>query len=113
MRKLPTEKRASILSALVEGSSINSTSRMTSTSKITVLRMLADSGRFGMDYHDLTVRNIKAKRVQLDEIWGFCGCKDKAKLAGAGGYGSIWTWTGIDADSKLCIGYLIGDRDGE
>lgn len=112
MRKLSTEKRAAILSALVEGNSINSTCRMMGASKITVLRLLADAGQFCADYHDLFVRGLQSKRVQLDEIWSFCGCKDKAKDAGAGGFGSVWTWTAIDADSKLCISYLVGLRDG-
>ena len=56
------------------------------------------------------MRDVHSRRVQVDEIWSFCGCKDKAKDAGADGYGSVWTWTGIDADSKLCIGYLVGVR---
>lgn len=111
MRKLSTEKRAMIISALVEGNSINSTSRMVGVSKITVLRLLADAGTFCAQYHNLFVRGLKSKRVQVDEIWSFCGCKDKAKASGAGGFGSVWTWTSIDADSKLCISYLVGLRD--
>jgi IS1 family transposase len=113
MRKLATAKRAGILAALVEGSSVNATARICGVSKITVLRMLADAGHFCSEYHDLAVRNLASKRVQLDEIWGFCGCKDKAKQAGAKGHGSVWTWTAIDADTKLCVGYLVGDRDGD
>lgn len=112
MRKLSTEKRAAILAALVEGSSINATARMVGASKVTVLRLLADAGTFCAQYHDLFVRGLQSKRVQLDEIWAFCGCKDKAKDAGAGGFGSVWTWTALDADSKLCVSYLVGLRDG-
>ena len=111
MRKLSTEKRAAIISALVEGNSINATVRMTGASKITVLRLLADVGTFCAQYHDLMVRDLATKRVQLDEIWSFCGCKDKARDLGAGGFGSVWTWVGLDADSKLCISYLVGLRD--
>lgn len=110
MRKLTTEKRAAILSALVEGNSVNATARMCGVSKITVLRLLADAGQFCADYHDVYVRGLASKRVQLDEMWAFCGCKDKAKQAGAMGYGSVWTWIGMDADTKLCVSYLIGDR---
>src|ERR1043165_995672 len=99
MRKLTTEKRAAILSALCEGNSLSATARMTSTSKITVLRLLADAGQFCADYHDVYVRGLSSKRVQMDELWGFCGCKDKAKEAGAGGHGSVWTWVAMDADS--------------
>ncbi|WP_315861167.1 IS1 family transposase [Anatilimnocola floriformis] len=111
MRKLSTEKRVMILSALVEGNSINATCRMTGASKVTVLRLLADAGTFCAQYHNVFVRELKSKRVQLDEIWSFCGCKDKAKQQGAGGHGSVWTWTAIDADSKLCVSYLVGLRD--
>ena len=110
MRKLSTEKRVAVLSALVEGNSINSTVRMCGVSKVTVLRLLADAGTFCAQHHNLTVREVRSRRVQVDEIWSFCGCKDKAKDAGADGFGSVWTWTGIDADSKLCIGYLVGLR---
>jgi IS1 family transposase len=113
MRKLSTEKRAAILNALVEGMSINATVRMFSASKVTILRLLADAGQFCADYHDVYVRGVASKRVQLDEIWGFCGCKEKAKKAGALGYGSVWAWTAIDADSKLCISYLVGDRGSD
>ncbi len=75
--------------------------------------LLADAGQFCADYHDVFVRNVASKRVQMDEIWAFCGCKDKAKNAGAGGYGSVWTWVAIDADSKLCISYLVGGRGSD
>lgn len=110
MRKLSIEKRAAILSALVEGASINATARMCSVSKITVLRLLADAGQFCADYHDVYVRGLSCKRVQADELWAFCGCKDRAKKAGAQGFGSVWTWVAMDADSKLCISYLVGTR---
>lgn len=89
MRKLSPEKRTAILSSLCEGSSINSTCRMTGASKVTVLRLLADAGTFCEQYHNLYVRDLQSKRVQLDEIWSFCGCKDKAKDKGAGGFGSV------------------------
>jgi len=110
MRKLAAEKRAAILSALCEGNSISATCRMTGASKVTVLRLLADVGQFCADYHDVYVRGLSSKRVQMDELWAFCGCKDRAKLAGAGGYGSVWTWVAMDADSKLVISHLVGDR---
>lgn len=100
-----------ILSALVEGNSINATARMTGTSKVTILRLLADAGTYCAQYHDVFVRGLQSKRVQVDEIWSFCGCKDKAVEKGAGGFGSVWTWTAIDADSKLCINYLVGLRN--
>lgn len=113
MRKLSTEKRATILSALFEGNSINATARMIGVSKITVLRLLADAGTFCAQYHNVFVRNLKTVRVQMDEIWAFCGCKDRAKENGAEGFGSVWTWVGMDADSKLCISYVVGQRDAD
>jgi IS1 family transposase len=113
MRKLSAEKRAMILTALCEGNSINATARMTGASKITVLRLLADAGQFCADYHDVYVRGLATKRVQADEIWSFCGCKDKAKKAGALGHGSVWTWVALDADSKLVISYVVGGRGAD
>jgi hypothetical protein len=113
MRKLSTEKRAAILSALVEGSSINAMARMNSYSKITVLRLLADAGTLCADYHNLLVRRLKSQHVQMDEIWAFVGCKAKAKARGAKGHGDIWTWTAIDADSKVRVSFRLGSRNGE
>jgi IS1 family transposase len=113
MRKLSTEKRAMILHALVEGNSINATSRLCGCSKITVLRLLADAGTFCAEYHDEQVRNLQCERIQMDEIWSFVGCKDKTKNIGAQGHGSVWTWVAIDADTKMVVSYLMGERDQE
>jgi hypothetical protein len=85
MRKLSAEKRAAIISALVEGNSINATVPMCDVSKITVLRLLADFGTFCAQHHNVYVRGLHSKRVQLDEIWSFYGCKDKEVPQGAGG----------------------------
>lgn len=112
MRRLSTEKRAMILTALVEGNSINATARMTGASKVTILRLLADAGTLAAQYHDLTVRGLSCKRVQVDEIWSFVGAKQRQVDRGADAEGSVWTWTAIDADSKLCVSYLVGGRDG-
>lgn len=113
MRKLTTEKRAMILHSLVEGNSINATSRLCGCSKITVLRLLADAGTFCAEYHNDQVRNLQCERVQMDEIWSFVGCKDKTKNVGAEGHGSVWTWVAIDADTKMVVSYLMGDRDAD
>ncbi len=99
-----------VLNALVEVYSINSTTRMCSVSKLTVLRLLADIGRLCCDYHDLVVRGLSCRRVQVDEIWSFCGAKQKSVEAGKQGYGDIWTWVGMDADNKLVVSYLVGGR---
>lgn len=111
MRKLSTEKRAMILNALVEGTGINATARLVGVSKLTVLRLLADAGAFAADLHDLMVRDLACERIQADEIWGFVGCKEKTRMKGGEGYGDAWTWIAMDADTKLVVSYLTGERD--
>jgi IS1 family transposase len=113
MRKLPATKRAAILSALVEGSSINSTARMVGVSKITVLRLLADAGTFCAEFHNDAVRNVSAKDIQADELWSYCGCKERAKKRGAQGHGDAWVWVAMDRESKLVISYRVGKRTGD
>lgn len=113
MNRLSVKERAQIVAALVEGNSIRSTCRMTGAAKGTTLKLLADIGKVCAKYHDEHVRNIRSKRVQCDEIWSFCYGKDKnisdeQKKEGAG---SLWTWTALDADSKLIVSYLCGGRD--
>src|SRR5438034_9142187 len=95
MRKLSPEKRAMVLSALVEGSSVGATSRMVGCSKVTILRLLSDVGSFCADYHDLTVRRLCTERVECDELWSYCGCKERQRLRGAQGHGDVWTWVGL------------------
>lgn len=114
MNRLSTEKRAQIVAALVEGNSIRSTCRMTSASKNTVLRLLVDLGYACMSHHDRAIRNLKCERVQCDEIWSFCFAKQKnvpVEQADDPGRGDVWTWTAIDADSKLIASYLVGKRE--
>ncbi len=114
MNKLSRERRTRIISALVEGNSIRATCRMTGAAKGTVLKLLADLGQACVEYQDKHVRNVYARRVQCDEIWSFCNAKAKnvpAEHKGEFGYGDVWTWTAIDADSKLCISWCIGGRD--
>jgi IS1 family transposase len=112
MRKLNREQRAMILSALTEGMGINATARLCSVSKLTVLRLLADAGSFALDYHDACVRNLPTLRVEVDELWSFVGCKQKTKNLGkSNGHGDAWCWTAIDADHKLCIAWIVGERE--
>jgi hypothetical protein len=85
---------------------------MCGAAKITVLR-LAGAGQFCADDHDVHVRGLETKRVEDDETWSFCGCKDKALKRGASGYGSVWTWVALDGDLKLCVSYLVGGRGAE
>src|SRR5712692_4561033 len=113
MNKLSMEKKVAAISALIEGCSVRSTSRMTGVAKGTILRLLADVGTACLDYHDRVVRNVTSKRVQVDEIWSFCYAKEKnvpAEKRGQPGYGDVWTWVGIDADTKLAISWFVGDR---
>jgi hypothetical protein len=115
MNKLNREKQIEVVKALVEGMSIRATVRMTGVAKNTITKLLVDLGDACELYHDEFVRNLTAKRVQCDEIWSFVGAKDKSadpdKRAN-GEVGSIWTWTAIDADSKLIVSWLVGGRDG-
>ena len=116
MNRLPFEKRRQILHQMVEGGSIRGIARVADVSPVTVLRYLELAGLACARFHDENVKGVKARRIQADEIWSFNFCKDvnvaKAKAAPERA-GSVWTWTAIDADSKLIISYLVGDRDGE
>ena len=113
MNKLPTAKRAKIISMLVEGVSLRSISRIEDVSINTVSKLLIEAGEACMDFHNNTVRNVNAGRIQVDEIWEFIYSKEKnvsnAK-APPEGAGDTWTWTAIDADSKLIVSWLLGDR---
>src|SRR5205807_6740325 len=110
MNRLNITKQTQVVAALVEGNSINSTVRMTGVSKHTILNLLEDMGCACAEFHNRTVRNVKAKRVEVDEIWQFCYSKEKnvpADKKGIFGYGDVWTTTGIDANTKLIISYLV------
>ena len=114
MNKLPTAKRAAILTMLCEGVSMRATSRMADVSINTVSKLLATAGEACAAHHDETVRGVKAKRVQCDEIWSFCYAKAKnvaTAKAAPDEAGDVWTWTALDADSKLIVSYLVGGRD--
>jgi len=116
MNKLPLAKRVQILSMLCEGSSMRSISRVVDVSINTVSKLLEDAGKACAAHHDATVRGVNAKRVQCDEIWSFCYAKQKnvaTAKAAPGHAGDVWTWTALDADSKLIVAYLVGGRDAE
>src|SRR5271157_2320521 len=116
MNKLPTATRAQILNLLVEGSSLRSIARVCDVSINTVTKLLVDAGTVCAAYHDQYVTHVKAKRVQCDEIWSFCYAKEKnvarAKTA-PDGAGDVWTWTAIDAETKLMVSWAVGDRTAE
>jgi len=114
MNCLDSKTRAQIVNCLIEGCSIRATCRMTGAAKNTVVKLLADMGTACATFHDYHVRNIKVRRMQADEIWCFVGCKRKNATPEqkTEGWGDVWTWVGIDSDTKLVIGYLVGGRDG-
>jgi IS1 family transposase len=114
MNRLTPEKRAQILHLLCEGMSIRAITRLTGASKNTVAKLLADVGRACASYHDEHVRGVKSKRVQVDEIWSFTYAKQKnvaTAKAAPDEAGDTWTWTALDADSKLVISWFVGGRD--
>jgi IS1 family transposase len=114
MNCLDAKTRAQVIRCLVEGCSIRATVRMTGAAKNTVVKLLADMGEACARFHDQHVRNLKVRRLQCDEIWCFVGCKRKNATPEkkAEGWGDVWTWVGIDADTKLVVSYLVGGRDG-
>ena len=113
MNQLPNHKRVQVIAALVEGTSINATCRMTGVAKHTVLSLLRDPGCAAAAYHHCHVRGLRVHRLQCDEIWSFVGAKKKnaSPEKKAEGWGDVWTWTAIDADSKLCVTFYMGGRD--
>jgi IS1 family transposase len=110
MNRLPLAKRVQILSMLCEGSSMRSISRVVGVSINTVTRELVVAGTACAAYHDMHVRNVKACRVQCDEIWAFNYCKERAVKTAkkpAAGAGDIWTWTALASDTKLMVSWLV------
>ncbi len=116
MNRLSIKKRAQIMNLLVEGNSMRATSRIADVSINTVTKTLVDAGTACLAYQDETIRNVASKGVQCDEIWSFCHSKEKnvaPEDKGVLGHGDVYTWTAIDADTKLAISWLVGRRDGE
>lgn len=114
MNRLSIEKRTQIIHCLVEGNSIRATARITDTVKNTVTKLLVDVGSACMDYHDKNVRNLICKRIQCDEIWAFVQCKEKnvpTAQRGTFGIGDVYTWTAIEAQTKLMVSWMVGRRD--
>ena len=114
MNTLSLEKRTQILQLLLEGVSIRSTCRITGVYKNAVTRLLVNAGNACMDFHNQNVVAVKSKRIQCDEIWAFVYAKEKnVTEAMRNGSGDAWTWTAIDADSKLIVSWFVGSRDAE
>lgn len=113
MNKLDIKKRAQILHMLVEGNSLRSTARMADVSRNTVDKLLAEVGQACLAYQDEHLKNLPCKRIQCDEIWSFVYSKERnvpADKKGEFGYGDVWTWVAIDADTKLVPCWHVGKR---
>jgi IS1 family transposase len=114
MNTLTHEKRCAVIRCLVDGCSIRATTRITGAAKNTIQKLTRDLGKAVLEYHDNVVRKVKSQRIQCDEIWCFCHAKEKNlpdEMRGQPGVGSVWTWTALDADSKLMISWKLGARD--
>lgn len=113
MNQLSTEERRRVVSALVEGNSLRAVARMTGVHRTTIMKLLADLGRVCSIYQDKAFRNLKCQRIQCDEIWSFVGAKQKnaSPEQKAQGWGDVWTWTALDADTKLIPCWYVGTRD--
>ncbi len=116
MNQMPITKRAQILGLLVKGMSINATCRVSGAAKATVLKLLSDVGAACAEYQDKALRNLTCKRLQLDEIWSFVNAKQRnvpEEKRGVFGFGDVWTWTAIDADTKLIAAWMVGRRNAD
>ena len=116
MNKLPHEKRAQALQMMAEGISLRAMTRLTGISRTTLIKLLEDAGQAFSEYQDRVLVNLPCKRIQVDEAWAFCYAKQKnvpAAKAAPEGAGDIWTWVGLDADTKLVASWYVGGRDGE
>jgi len=114
MNQLTKEKRKQVVASLVEGNSIRATCRMTGIAKGTILKLLSDIGAACTEFQDAAFKNLPCKRIQCDEIWSFCYAKERnvpKKKRGKFGYGDVWTWTALCADTKLVPSWYIGGRD--
>src|SRR3954452_23919331 len=113
MNRLSTEKRAQIIGCLVEGNSIRATVRMTGAAKNTIVKLLADLGEACAEFQDGELVNLPCKVVEADEIWAYCYAKQKnvpEQFKGTPGYGDVWTFTAVCADTKLVPSWLVGER---
>lgn len=119
MNRLKTAQQVAVVKALVEGNSVRATVRLTGVAKNTIQKLVLELGVAVTEYQDRALRNLNSKHVQADEIWSFCYAKkktigkDKTILERNPDAGDVWTWTAIDADSKLCISWLVGDRTAD
>ncbi len=115
MNSLSHAERVQIVAALVEGNSLRAVSRMTGVARNTITKLLVDLGEACLAYHDMTVRNVRVRRLKCDEIWAYIGAKaknvkpEKKEI----GWGDVCTWVALDADTKLVVSYLAGGRGAD
>ena len=116
MNRLTKEQRSQALQMMAEGVSLRAITRLSGISRTTLIKLLEDAGEAFSEYQDRTLMNLACKRIQVDEAWAFCYAKQKnvptAKAAPEGA-GDIWTWVGLDAQSKLAVSWYVGGRDSE
>jgi len=113
MNRLSTERRGQVVSLLCEGMSIRSIVRVTGVAKNTVTKLLVDLGSACAEYQDAVFTNLRPERMECDEIWSFCYAKQKNvpdEFQDTPGYGDVWTWVAVDADTKLVPSWLVGER---
>ncbi len=116
MNRLSTERRAQIIGCLVEGNSIRATVRMTGAAKDTVTKLLVDLGKACAEFQDQALRDLPCTVIECDEIWSYCYAKAKNvpdEHKGEWGYGDVWTWTALCADTKLVPSWLVGERTAD
>jgi IS1 family transposase len=114
MNRLSKERQTQVVKCLCEGLGIRATVRMTGASKNTIVKLLSEIGEACNKYQDKALRNLTCKRIQCDEIWSFCYAKQKnvpREKRGKFGFGDVWTWTALCADTKLIVSWRVGDRD--
>lgn len=113
MNKLPLSTRTQIINLLCEGNSLRATARLTDTSLNTVTKLLVDAGKACMIFHDAVMRKVPSKHIQCDEIWSFVYSKEKNTSKGdkKAGAGDVWTWVGIDPETKLVVSFWVGSRE--
>lgn len=114
MNRLSQKQRIEVIAALVEGNSVRATCRLTGVAMNTVLKLLRDAGMAFAKYQEENLRGLTCRRIQCDEVWAFCYAKEKNvpdQHKGKWGYGDVWTWVALDADSKLVPCWYLGRRD--
>ena len=113
MNRLSTERRGQVIALLVEGMSIRGIVRATGVAKNTIVKLLCDLGQACTEHQDIHLRDLTSERIECDETWSFCYAKQKhvpEQFQDTPGYGDVWTWTAIDADTKLVPSWLVGER---